>query len=122
MEVGIDKGLNPSLAERKLSHPLNLVADSNTSPTEDTFIGVPLKNGGKIISGKYDGFPGVDRFFHAVFIDKGLEITFPFFFAPGAGHGMVEQDELKLEPSRFKDFWRLGDNIHPVFGRSETGG
>jgi hypothetical protein len=34
---------------------------------------------------------------------------------------MIEEDELKLKSSRFGDFRGVGDDLHAVSGRSETG-
>jgi hypothetical protein len=34
---------------------------------------------------------------------------------------MIEQNELKLESSGFKNLRRLGEDLHPFFGRGKTG-
>jgi hypothetical protein len=34
---------------------------------------------------------------------------------------MIEQDELELKLSRFRDFRGMGDDLHAFFRRSETG-
>jgi hypothetical protein len=34
---------------------------------------------------------------------------------------MVEQDELELDFPGFYDFWRMGEDLHPVLSGGETG-
>jgi hypothetical protein len=34
---------------------------------------------------------------------------------------MVEQNELELQPSRFRNLWRLSRDLHPVSRRGEAG-
>jgi hypothetical protein len=121
VKVRIDGCLNASLGEGEFSHPLNLIADPNTTAAEDTFIGIPLEKRREIIQREGDPLPGVKCFQNSIFIDQSLEKTFSLLFTPRADHGMVEQEELELKPSRFKDLGGLGDDLHPFSGRGKTG-
>jgi hypothetical protein len=121
VEVRIDGCLDPSSGKRKLSDPLHLITDSSTSTTEDAFVGIPLKKRRKIIHREAYPFPRETCFINSVFIDERLENTFAFLFTPWTDHGMIEQQELELEPPRFKDFGGLGEDLHPFFGRGKTG-
>jgi hypothetical protein len=65
--------------------------------------------------------PRVLGLFHSIFIDQGLKGTFPFPFASGTNHGVVKEDELELESSRFLNFRGLGDDLHSIPGWGEAG-
>lgn len=99
MEVGIDGCLDASLGKREFSNTLDFVADSDAAAAEDALIRIPLKKRGKIVDRKFDFLPWVDCLIHSILIDQGLEATVPLFFASGTDHRMIEEDELKLEPS-----------------------
>jgi hypothetical protein len=110
------------VSKRKLSDTLNLVTDPHTPAAKNTFVGISLKKRGSIIHRERDPFPRVSRLFDPVFVDESLEHTFSFFFTSGTNHGVVEEDQLELKPSRFDDLRRVGDDLHSLFCRSETGG
>jgi hypothetical protein len=69
VKVGVDGGFDPSFRERKLSDSLDLIADPDTPPAEDTLVSISLDEGREIVSGEGDLRPGVLGLFHAVFVD-----------------------------------------------------
>ena len=99
VEICINHRLHSSACKGKLSDTLNFVTDPNTSAAKNTFVGIPLEKRGSIIHGERNPVPGINRFLYAIFIDQGLKITIPLFFASGADHGVVEEDQLELKPS-----------------------
>ena len=101
---------------------MNFVADPDAPAAENAFVRISLEEHGTVIRGGRGPFPRVECFFDAIFVDQPLKFTFALFFAPRAGHGMVEEDELKLEPPRFGDFLRVSDDLHALLGRCETSG
>ena len=112
MKVGVDGCFNPSLRKRKLSYSLNLITDPDTPAAEDTFVRISLEKRRKIVHGERDFLPGVLGLFHSVFIDQVLKLTFPFLFTPGTDHGVIEKNELELEPPGFRNLRGLGDDLH----------
>jgi hypothetical protein len=122
VEVGIDRCLNSSSRKREFSHPLNLIANTSTSAAENTFVGISLKKRRPIIRRETDWLPWVECLFYPIFIDQSLEVAFAFFFTARADHRMIEENEVKLSPSRFKNLWRLRYDLHSVSCRGETGG
>jgi hypothetical protein len=121
MEVCIDQCVDAPAGEREFSHPLNLIANSHTTAAKNALVPISLKKRGSVIGGEGDEIPGVLGIVDSILIDQALKTAFSFFFASWAGHGMVEENQLKLNLPGFDDFWRTGENLHPVFGRSETG-
>jgi hypothetical protein len=109
------------MCKRKLSDTLDFITDSNTPAAENAFIGIPLEKRGGVIHRERDSVPGIDRLFYSIFIHQGLKIALPLLFTAGADHGVIEKNQLKLEPSRFEDLGRAGEDLHPFFRRGETG-
>jgi hypothetical protein len=103
MEIRINDGLDTPAREGKFSHALDFIADSHTATAEDAFVCVPLEKRG-VIHRKGDQVPGILRIVDPIFIDQALKVAFPFFFATGAGHRMVEENKLELSFSGFGDF------------------
>jgi hypothetical protein len=110
------------VCKRKLSDSLDFITDPNTPAAKNTFIGIPLEKRGGVIHRERDPVPGIDRLLHSIFIDQGLKIALPLLFTAGADHGVIEKYQLQLEPSRFEDLRGAGEDLHPFFGRGETGG
>jgi hypothetical protein len=121
MKVRIDGCLDSSSGKGEFSYSLNLVTDASTPAAEDTFIGVSLEEERSIVRRRYHWLPRIEGLLHPVFIDQILEVTFAFFFTTGTDHRMVEQNELELQPSRFRNLWRLSRDLHPVSCGGETG-
>jgi len=121
MKVRVNDCLDSPARKRKFSKSLNFVADPNTPAAEDTPIGVSLKESGRIIFWERDPVPGIDRLLHPIFIDQRLEIALSLLFTAGADHGVIEKNQLQLEPSRFEDLRGAGEDLHPFFRRGETG-
>jgi hypothetical protein len=122
VKIRINDGPDAPACKGEFSHALDFIADSYTTSAEDAFVPIPLKKRGEFIRWKGDEIPGIEGVLHAVFIDQVLQFTFALFFASWAGHGMVEQNELELNSPGLSDFRRMGENLHPVFSRGETGG
>jgi hypothetical protein len=101
VEIRINDRSDPSFREGKLSHTLNFIADSNAPTAEDTFIRIPLEKRRMLIRWKRNPVPGVECFFHPIFINQTLEAALSLLFTPRADHRMVEQDELELKLPRF---------------------
>jgi hypothetical protein len=80
---------------------LNFIADSDATTTENALVWVSLEKRRAIIRRESHSLPWIERLFHSIFINKCLECTFAFLFAPWTDHGMVKEDELELELSRF---------------------
>jgi hypothetical protein len=121
VEIRINGCLDSSSGKREFSHPLHFVTDASTPTAENAFIGISLEKKRVVVRRKLHRLPRIEPLFDPVFIDQFLEVTFPFFFTAGAGHRVVEQNELELQPSRFRNLCRLGQDLHSVFRRGETG-
>jgi hypothetical protein len=121
VKIRIDHRLHSSVCKRKLSDTLDFVTDPNTPAAKNTFVGIPLEKRGCVIRRERDPVPGIDRLLYSIFINQGLKITFPLLFTAGADHGVIEKNQLQLEPSRFEDLRGVGEDLHPFFRRGETG-
>jgi hypothetical protein len=69
VKVRIDGCLDSSSGKREFSHPLNLITDSSTPATEDTFIGISLEEERSIVRRRYHRLPRIACLFHPIFID-----------------------------------------------------
>jgi hypothetical protein len=121
VKVRVDGCSNTSTGKREFSHSLDFVTDANTTAAKDTFIGVSLKKKRSFVCRKCHWLPGIECLFDSILIDQVLEIAFSFFFAAGTDHRVVKKNELELEPSRFRDLWRMSHDLHSVSRRGETG-
>jgi hypothetical protein len=110
------------MCKRKLPDTLDFITDPNTPAAKNAFVGISLKKRGGVVHRKRDPVPGINCLLYAIFIDQGLKIALPLLFTAGADHWVIEKNQLKLEPSRFEDLGRAGEDLHPFFRGGETGG
>jgi hypothetical protein len=122
VKICINHRLHSSVCKRKLSDTLDFITDPNTPAAKNTFVGISLEKRGGVVRRERDPIPGIDRLLYSIFIDQGLKTALPLFFTAGADHGVIEKNQLELEPSRFEDLRGAGENLHPFFRRGETGG
>jgi hypothetical protein len=121
VKICINHRFYSSVCKRKLSDSLDFIADPNTPAAKNTFAGISLEERRGAIHRERDPVPWIDRLLHSIFIDQGLKVALPLLFTARADHGVIEENQLELEPSRFEDLRGVGEDFHSFFCRGETG-